>query len=414
MPKKGGKRITLSATYELKAGSADHEVISQLQHTHYRCKDVHKSVVQLGDHLYLLGPKRFSKSRRDGPLTASESYLPRGLEIRKSTLPGADKGLFATTTLQRDWLIGPFEGEQIGNLDLVTRTDYLITEIDGTVRSQSDPNASNFMRFVNEAPRVENRNVAMERVRNRTFYRTLCKINPNTELLTSYGHRYERNRMDPATGKLTGYAIELSEEEVSAERAAQSLQDVRQLEAEKKRKVTEKENMLRLEVERTNAQRLLSSIQQDIRAEISATDRAKREEDARRQLRNVLEEIKREEKEAEKAARREMDLDRLRLISVEIAACQDRKSDAVADVERLEAVKQRMISRNARDAPKMEQVEVQLKQAIERKRTEEERERGLTKKRNVLSSLQKEQKGHTRRGEQSADARRVRNACGSK
>ncbi|XP_060770230.1 histone-lysine N-methyltransferase PRDM9-like isoform X2 [Neoarius graeffei] len=159
----------------------------------------------------------FSKCEVHGPLITipdtpvpmgvpdqARQTLPPGLEIQKSSIPGADLGVFnKAETVPVGVHFGPCQGE------LVDREEAMNSGCSSVIcRSrQCDENMdakremhANWMRYVNCARNDEEKNLVAFQYRGKILYRCCRPINPGQELLVWYGEEYAKELSPAPTG----------------------------------------------------------------------------------------------------------------------------------------------------------------------------------------------------------------------
>ncbi|KAE8742906.1 hypothetical protein FOCC_FOCC011524, partial [Frankliniella occidentalis] len=140
--------------------------------------------------LHIIPDKEVSEARSDRALHT----VPSCLAVLDSKIPGAGLGVWAKEAIPRRVRFGPYVGE----IEKKKETGYGW----GTVHCVDalDEARSNWMRYVNCARNSGEENLHPYQHEGELYYRTVCVILPNTELLVWYGDSYGRDLgIDPAT-----------------------------------------------------------------------------------------------------------------------------------------------------------------------------------------------------------------------
>lgn len=121
------------------------------------------------------------------------------MEIKRSTIKGAGKGLFAARQFRKRTRLGEYKGRRLTPEEYQrTRNDDYIWEIDlpGGKRAYIDARPvkrDNPLRYVNGArTRAQKRRVNVEAYQyaQRIWYRTTKDVKPGEEFLIDYGDEY--------------------------------------------------------------------------------------------------------------------------------------------------------------------------------------------------------------------------------
>ncbi|XP_026278850.1 histone-lysine N-methyltransferase PRDM9-like [Frankliniella occidentalis] len=126
--------------------------------------------------------------------------VPSCLAVLDSKIPGAGLGVWAKEAIPRRVRFGPY----VGDITKKKETGYGwgIRREGKTVHCVDalDVARSNWMRYVNCARNSGEENLHPYQHKGQLYYRTVCVILPNTELLVWYGDSYGRDLgIDPAT-----------------------------------------------------------------------------------------------------------------------------------------------------------------------------------------------------------------------
>ncbi|XP_065672837.1 histone-lysine N-methyltransferase PRDM9 isoform X2 [Hydra vulgaris] len=125
--------------------------------------------------------------------------LPKGLKIKKSIIPNAGYGVFATETFHIGRKFGPFEGKKVSPDTLVNNIDtsYMWEIIkDGNVLhciDGKDKRFGNWMRFINCARVETEQNLMAVQYYGEIYYNVYKQIDKGTELLVWYGDQYAKD-----------------------------------------------------------------------------------------------------------------------------------------------------------------------------------------------------------------------------
>ena len=142
------------------------------------------------------------------------SFLkPSMLKVRKSTLPGAGKGLFTLNDIKKGQIVCEYEGERITWKDAIERNDH---DKGGYVYYINKNNCidayhykNTFGRYANDAAGVGRikgfrNNSTYDVVKNKVFIRATRNIPAGSEIFVSYGRSYwnvMKQEMAEASGK---------------------------------------------------------------------------------------------------------------------------------------------------------------------------------------------------------------------
>ncbi|GFO29224.1 Zinc finger protein 724 [Plakobranchus ocellatus] len=123
--------------------------------------------------------------------------LPQGLVIKKSKIPRAGLGVFATTLFPVRSRFGPYGGRKEMDRYVAHESGYCWQVVHDGKPSHfvdaSDPKESNWMRFVNCARSEEEQCVTAYQHKGEIYYRAHKDIYPGMELLVYYGDSYARD-----------------------------------------------------------------------------------------------------------------------------------------------------------------------------------------------------------------------------
>ncbi|XP_052125185.1 histone-lysine N-methyltransferase PRDM9-like [Frankliniella occidentalis] len=116
--------------------------------------------------------------------------LPSCLAVHDSKIQGAGQGVWAKQAISRRVRFGPYEGDITKKKE--TGYGWEIRREGKTVHCVDalDPAHSNWMRFVNCARNKGEENLHPYQYHGKLYYRTVCDIPANTELLVWYGDSY--------------------------------------------------------------------------------------------------------------------------------------------------------------------------------------------------------------------------------
>lgn len=121
------------------------------------------------------------------------------IEIKKSSIPGAGKGVFATKLIPKGSVMGYYKGKlhTQDEYDHLNNKDYIF---ELKFRNQpnfyidaSSPKYSNWTRYVNGARKKSQKNMINTDTYQQCFniyFEALRDIQPGEELIISYGHHY--------------------------------------------------------------------------------------------------------------------------------------------------------------------------------------------------------------------------------
>ncbi len=121
------------------------------------------------------------------------------LKIKKSTLPGAGKGLFTIDDINKDEIVCEYEGELITWDDAIERNDenkggyvYYISDkvcIDAFDYKKTFGRYANDAAGLNRVSGLRNNAVYVEK-KNKVFIKATRKIKAGSEVFVSYGRSY--------------------------------------------------------------------------------------------------------------------------------------------------------------------------------------------------------------------------------
>ncbi|KAL8569977.1 hypothetical protein ACOMHN_056409 [Nucella lapillus] len=131
--------------------------------------------------------------KRGDPQRAVKT-LPPGLEVRKSGIPNAGLGAFATQLFPTRSRFGPYQGRRVTDPDIAHASGYCwqISSDEGYSYfvDAKDCKAANWMTYVNCARTRAEQNVTAYQHCGEVYYRAHCDIQPGTEILMWYGREY--------------------------------------------------------------------------------------------------------------------------------------------------------------------------------------------------------------------------------
>ncbi|KAH6940882.1 hypothetical protein HPB50_009342 [Hyalomma asiaticum] len=142
---------------------------------------VHGPLIQVKDTPVPLGdPQRANKT------------VPDGMCIRRSTIKGAQYGVFTLKRLSKRLFFGPYEGVRVGSSGANGYTWQVrhggdVYLVDGRPLDQS-----NWMRYVNCAPMQSQQNLVAFVRRGAVYYRTNRVVNAGEELFVWYGDEFAK------------------------------------------------------------------------------------------------------------------------------------------------------------------------------------------------------------------------------
>ncbi|HRG01960.1 MAG: SET domain-containing protein-lysine N-methyltransferase [Bacteroidia bacterium] len=133
------------------------------------------------------------------PLLKKRDYIEKNLEIKKSQIPGAGKGLYTKIAIERETIISEFTGEKISHTIALAR--FILKESHSllylnqkySIDSLKDENClSSYINDANGLVKVSNlhNNVMLVVSRGRLFVIAKRKIKAGEELFLSYGKGY--------------------------------------------------------------------------------------------------------------------------------------------------------------------------------------------------------------------------------
>ncbi|CAO4387770.1 unnamed protein product [Caenorhabditis nigoni] len=126
-------------------------------------------------------------------LTAAEKTLPRVLSIRSSKLPGAGNGVFSKIFIPSGVVFGPYEGVKLFNAEECVKEGYtweVVGKFGSYFLDGSDPNQSNWIRYINCARRESEQNLFAFQNGGSIYYRVYRPIRIGGELLVWYGDKF--------------------------------------------------------------------------------------------------------------------------------------------------------------------------------------------------------------------------------
>jgi len=129
-------------------------------------------------------------------MTNFAASLPDGLEIKKSAIPNAGLGIFATKKLDVGVHFGPYQGEKVladlSNDNLDAR--YMWEVMDkGKVVYYIDGTHGNWMRYINCSRVEDEQNLVAYQYHKEVYHCTYKEIDVGEELLIWYGTAYAKN-----------------------------------------------------------------------------------------------------------------------------------------------------------------------------------------------------------------------------
>ncbi|XP_049511331.1 histone-lysine N-methyltransferase PRDM9 [Dermacentor silvarum] len=143
---------------------------------------VHGPLMQVKDTPVPLGdPQRANKT------------VPEGLSVRRSTIKGAQYGVFTLKRLPKRLCFGPYEGVKVDDSSAANGYIWEIRENGRVILVDGRPlDRSNWMRYVNCAPEQSQQNLAAFVRQGAVYYRTCKVVNAAEELLVWYGDDFAR------------------------------------------------------------------------------------------------------------------------------------------------------------------------------------------------------------------------------
>ncbi|XP_064595822.1 histone-lysine N-methyltransferase PRDM9-like [Liolophura sinensis] len=124
----------------------------------------------------------------------AEASIPSCLKIKTSGILGAGQGVFATQHIPTRTKFGPYKGEIIRDIDTAHSTGYSWQIYKDGKPSHfvdaSNPELSNWMRFVNCARTESEQNLTAFQYMGEVYYRSHVDIEEGQELLVWYGADY--------------------------------------------------------------------------------------------------------------------------------------------------------------------------------------------------------------------------------
>jgi hypothetical protein len=125
---------------------------------------------------------------------------PKDLVLRKSNIPNAGKGIFSRICIRRDTVLGIYHGvlltpqqyeEDSSSLYVweIYENDEHPDKVVGYIDA-SDPNLSNWTRYVNCCRNKKEENVIHQQINRQVYYIAKRNIFPGEELLIWYGPEY--------------------------------------------------------------------------------------------------------------------------------------------------------------------------------------------------------------------------------
>ncbi|XP_055996349.1 uncharacterized protein LOC125646601 [Ostrea edulis] len=125
---------------------------------------------------------------------SERSGTPPGMSIRNSSNPNAGLGAWTDVFIPGKTILGYYGGKIVPAATVkdgsyawiinIQKEDYKV--------DAADPSYSNWVRYVNSPRTDEEENVLPVRCKSKMFYVVPRDIAPNTELMVSYGHGYDR------------------------------------------------------------------------------------------------------------------------------------------------------------------------------------------------------------------------------
>lgn len=128
-----------------------------------------------------------------GFLCWQHSMIDLGIRVKKSTIPNAGFGLFATKDMKKDHKIGEYNGIKMTKKEVDTKykgtAEYVICDknrcIDG-----SHPNSS-FVRYMNRAPKKPNAKFKNMNNNHQISVKTTKHVPRGSELFVKYGRAFQ-------------------------------------------------------------------------------------------------------------------------------------------------------------------------------------------------------------------------------
>ncbi|KAF1749384.1 hypothetical protein GCK72_025852 [Caenorhabditis remanei] len=127
--------------------------------------------------------------------TNAEMTIPaRYMYIANSRIPNAGKGVFAKELIPVGFLLGPYGGKKFNHRrDLESDFYAFMVETSPTThfyRDATDPDHSNWTRFVNAPNSDEEQNLVALQINEEIFFRVVKAIEPHEELFVPYGKSF--------------------------------------------------------------------------------------------------------------------------------------------------------------------------------------------------------------------------------
>jgi uncharacterized protein len=121
------------------------------------------------------------------------------LHVKKSTLPGAGKGLFTDKDIKKGEIVCEYEGEKITWKDAIERNDHhkggYVFYISAKKCIDAYTYKNTFGRYANDAAGVNRvdglrNNSVYDIIKDKVFIRATRNIKANSEIFVSYGRAY--------------------------------------------------------------------------------------------------------------------------------------------------------------------------------------------------------------------------------